>query len=78
MFERFYRSDHARTTPGSGLGLSIVAQTVQAHGGWVKAGRSAEGAPSSPSGLPGSTIAPEDAAASDAPASSASDAPPRR
>ena len=78
VFERFYRSDHARTTPGSGLGLSIVAQTVQAHGGWVKAGRSAAGGAEFTVRLPGSTIAPEDAAASDAPASSASDAPPRR
>lgn len=43
VFERFYRSDRARNTPGTGLGLSIVAHTVQAHGGWVKAGRSATG-----------------------------------
>ena len=43
VFERFYRSEHARATTGSGLGLSIVAQTIQAHGGWVKAGHAPEG-----------------------------------
>lgn len=35
VFERFYRSDLARAKPGSGLGLSIVDQIVQDHGGTV-------------------------------------------
>jgi two-component system phosphate regulon sensor histidine kinase PhoR len=37
LFERFFRSDRARTTRGSGLGLAIVKHVVEAAGGHVEA-----------------------------------------
>ena len=37
MFERFYRATAARSLPGSGLGLSIVREVAEAHGGSVTA-----------------------------------------
>jgi len=43
IFERFYRSDDARAMPGSGLGLSIVAQVAERHAGSVEAGPSPAG-----------------------------------
>ena len=44
VFERFHRLDQARSTAGSGLGLSIVAGIVARHGGTIRA------EPNSPNG----------------------------
>jgi two-component system sensor histidine kinase MprB len=35
VFDRFYRSERARSKPGSGLGLAIVRQIAESHGGRV-------------------------------------------
>jgi len=35
VFDRFYRADSARTMPGSGLGLSMVADMAERNGGSV-------------------------------------------
>lgn len=37
LFERFYRSNSARTQKGSGLGLSICRSIVESHGGTISA-----------------------------------------
>ncbi|MFZ0791411.1 MAG: HAMP domain-containing sensor histidine kinase [Chromatiaceae bacterium] len=36
VFRRFYRADHSRSTPGSGLGLSLVQAVVQLHGAEIE------------------------------------------
>ncbi|MDF9871064.1 signal transduction histidine kinase [Streptomyces pratensis] len=61
VFDRFWRSPSARQLPGSGLGLSIVARTVQqaggeialtpAEGGGTVAAIRLPGAPQPPPGL---------------------------
>lgn len=35
LLQRFYRAEASRTTPGNGLGLSLVSATARAHGGDV-------------------------------------------
>ena len=37
LFERFFRSDRARTTRGTGLGLAIVKHVIESAGGKVEA-----------------------------------------
>jgi two-component system sensor histidine kinase MprB len=43
VFDRFYRAPSARGVPGSGLGLSIVRQVADSHGGSVRAEAAAGG-----------------------------------
>ncbi|MEU9130224.1 HAMP domain-containing sensor histidine kinase [Kitasatospora sp. NPDC048540] len=45
VFDRFWRSPSSRQLPGSGLGLSIVAQAVRDSGGEVSLGPAADGGP---------------------------------
>ncbi|MFJ4676680.1 sensor histidine kinase [Kitasatospora sp. NPDC088783] len=45
VFDRFWRSPSSRQLPGSGLGLSIVAQTVRDTGGQVSLGPAPHGGP---------------------------------
>ena len=53
-FERFWRSEAARGLPGSGLGLSIVAETAAAHGGSAVLSPSPAGGTRATLTLPGS------------------------
>ncbi|MFI1177061.1 sensor histidine kinase [Streptomyces melanogenes] len=63
VFERFWRSPSARSLPGSGLGLSIVARTVQHAGGTIALGAAPDGGgtvatirlPGAPTPPPGDT-----------------------
>ncbi|MFJ9953189.1 sensor histidine kinase [Kitasatospora sp. NPDC091207] len=45
VFDRFWRSPSSRQLPGSGLGLSIVAQSVREAGGEVSLGPAHDGGP---------------------------------
>ena len=62
VFDRFYRAMESRSMPGSGLGLSIVRQVAERHGGSVTASRSPYGGarlelrlPGAPSPMPRTT-----------------------
>ncbi len=43
IFDRFFRSSKARTRPGNGIGLAIVQQVADAHGGTTFASNDPEG-----------------------------------
>jgi two-component system sensor histidine kinase MprB len=63
VFDRFWRSPSARALPGSGLGLSIVARTVQQSGGEVTLGHAEGGGTIATVRLPGAPTPPPEAAA---------------
>ncbi|MFF4220844.1 sensor histidine kinase [Streptomyces nondiastaticus] len=58
VFDRFWRSPSARSMPGSGLGLSIVARTVQQAGGEVALRPAQGGGTIASVRLPGAPTAP--------------------
>ncbi|MER5771944.1 sensor histidine kinase [Streptomyces sp. NPDC001985] len=58
VFERFWRSPSARSLPGSGLGLSIVARTVQQSGGDIRLEPAPGGGTRAVIRLPGAAIPP--------------------
>ncbi|WP_405996454.1 sensor histidine kinase [Streptomyces sp. NBC_00986] len=58
VFDRFWRSPSARALPGSGLGLSIVARTVQQAGGEVTLAHAPGGGTVATVRMPGSPTAP--------------------
>ncbi|MFI1307118.1 HAMP domain-containing sensor histidine kinase [Streptomyces sioyaensis] len=60
VFERFWRSPSARSLPGSGLGLSIVARTAQQAGGAVRLRSADLGGTEAVLTLPGAATPPPD------------------
>ncbi|WP_329218675.1 HAMP domain-containing histidine kinase [Streptomyces sp. NBC_01485] len=58
VFDRFWRSPSARALPGSGLGLSIVARTVEQSGGQVTLARAEGGGTVATIRLPGAATPP--------------------
>ncbi|MDO0934276.1 HAMP domain-containing sensor histidine kinase [Streptomyces sp. DG2A-72] len=64
VFDRFWRSPSARAMPGSGLGLSIVARTVQQAGGDVTLGHAEGGGTIATVRLPGAPTPPPESPAS--------------
>ncbi|MFF1305617.1 sensor histidine kinase [Streptomyces sp. NPDC058307] len=63
VFDRFWRSPGARALPGSGLGLSIVARTIQESGGEVTLGHAEGGGTVATVRLPGAPTPPPEAPA---------------
>ncbi|MBB4900447.1 sensor histidine kinase [Streptomyces griseomycini] len=61
VFDRFWRSPSARALPGSGLGLSIVARTVQQAGGEVTLTPAEGGGTTATVRLPGAPTPPPEA-----------------
>ncbi|MGW7265738.1 sensor histidine kinase [Streptomyces sp. NPDC054842] len=61
VFDRFWRSPSARALPGSGLGLSIVARTVQRCGGEVSLTPAEGGGTVATVRLPGAPTPPPEA-----------------
>ncbi|CAN5663328.1 HAMP domain-containing sensor histidine kinase [soil metagenome] len=57
VFDRFYRSPESRTMPGSGLGLSIVRQVAERHGGTVRVGTGDRGGAAFWLDIPGTVTA---------------------
>jgi two-component system sensor histidine kinase MprB len=66
VFDRFWRSPSARALPGSGLGLSIVARTVQQAGGDVSLSPAEDGGTIATIRLPGASVPPPEAPAATA------------
>jgi two-component system sensor histidine kinase MprB len=60
VFERFWRSPSARSLPGSGLGLSIVARTIHQSGGTITLTPAPGGGTLATLHLPGAPTAPPD------------------
>jgi two-component system, OmpR family, sensor histidine kinase MprB len=69
VFDRFYRASSARGIPGSGLGLSIVRQVAESHGGSIRAEAMAGGGTVMCLRLPGLTPIPVSQSTGDDPAS---------
>jgi len=63
VFDRFYRSPDARPLPGSGLGLSIVRQVAERHGGLVRVGHAPSGGAQFEMFVPGTPVPPRAAEA---------------
>ena len=59
VFERFYQLDRNRSTNGAGLGLAIVSEVVQAHGGRAHATSSLEAGTEFVVTLPAASDAPD-------------------